>query len=56
MVQAKVDKINEQLNSEYTLRRQMLLKRLDVTIQSFGWSDKAKVNSLVSNYMCVKAW
>lgn len=24
----------------------MLMKRLDVTIQSFGWSDKAKVSML----------
>lgn len=23
----------------------MLLKRLDVTVQSFGWSDRAKVRS-----------
>ncbi|XP_020909413.1 protein FAM98B [Exaiptasia diaphana] len=38
----KVEQINNQLNSEYSLRRQMLLKRLDVTIQSFGWSDQAK--------------
>uniref|UniRef100_A0A8D0B7F9 Uncharacterized protein n=1 Tax=Salvator merianae TaxID=96440 RepID=A0A8D0B7F9_SALMN len=30
------------LCSEYECRRRMLMKRLDVTIQSFGWSDKAK--------------
>ena len=46
-LQEKVEEINSQLNQEYTLRRSMLLKRLDVTIQSFGWSDRAKV-SLVS--------
>ncbi|XP_068729565.1 protein FAM98A-like [Montipora capricornis] len=40
---SKLDEINTQLNQEYTLRRSMLLKRLDVTIQSFGWSDRAKV-------------
>lgn len=34
--------INEELHKEYYLRREMLLKRLDVTIQSFKWSDKAK--------------
>ncbi|XP_032232514.2 protein FAM98A [Nematostella vectensis] len=39
---SKVEKINAQLNREYSLRRQMLLKRCDVTIQSFGWSDRAK--------------
>lgn len=38
----KVEEINSQLNQEYTLRRSMLLKRLDVTVQSFGWSDRAK--------------
>lgn len=40
---SKVEEINSQLNQEYTLRRSMLLKRLDVTVQSFGWSDRAKV-------------
>lgn len=39
---SKVEEINSQLNQEYTLRRSMLLKRLDVTVQSFGWSDRAK--------------
>lgn len=29
--------------NEYDVRRKMLLKRLDVTVQSFGWSDRAKV-------------
>lgn len=42
-LQSKVEEINSQLNQEYTLRRSMLLKRLDVTVQSFGWSDRAKV-------------
>lgn len=36
-------KINEALTQEYTLRRETLLKRLDVTIQSFKWGDKGKV-------------
>lgn len=36
--------INDVLNEEYKVRREMLLKRLDVTIQSFKWSDKAKSN------------
>uniref|UniRef100_A0A8D0HSZ9 Family with sequence similarity 98 member B n=1 Tax=Sphenodon punctatus TaxID=8508 RepID=A0A8D0HSZ9_SPHPU len=30
--------------SEYECRRRMLIKRLDVTVQSFGWSDRAKVS------------
>lgn len=37
--------INKTLTQEYCIRREMLLKRLDVTIQSFMWSDKAKVSS-----------
>lgn len=39
-----VEYINQALRQEYETRRDMLLKRLDVTIQSFTWSDKAKVN------------
>ncbi|CAG5866569.1 unnamed protein product [Menidia menidia] len=35
--------INGALASEYECRRRMLIKRLDVTVQSFGWSDRAKV-------------
>lgn len=51
-LQSKVEEINSQLNQEYTLRRSMLLKRLDVTVQSFGWSDRAKVcTSLYMNFL-----
>ena len=39
----QVHNINLVLTEEYKIRREMLLKRLDVTIQSFMWSDKAKV-------------
>ncbi|MEQ2277107.1 hypothetical protein XENORESO_019888 [Xenotaenia resolanae] len=39
----KLHGINEVLSSEYECRRRMLIKRLDVTVQSFGWSDRAKV-------------
>lgn len=35
-------KINNSLALEYQTRREMLLKRLDVTIQSFMWADNAK--------------
>uniref|UniRef100_A0A3B4AR69 Uncharacterized protein n=1 Tax=Periophthalmus magnuspinnatus TaxID=409849 RepID=A0A3B4AR69_9GOBI len=38
----KLQQVNQLLNSEYQSRRRMLIKRLDVTIQSFGWSDRAK--------------
>ncbi|XP_046561964.1 protein FAM98A-like [Haliotis rubra] len=37
-------KVNMALCEEYKLRRDMLIKRLDVTIQSFKWSDKARHN------------
>ena len=40
--------INVSLSEEYKTRREMLLKRLDVTVQSFMWSDKAKVSVLKS--------
>lgn len=39
----KLHDINTALSSEYECRRRMLIKRLDVTVQSFGWSDRAKV-------------
>lgn len=37
--------MNTALSSEYECRRRMLIKRLDVTVQSFGWSDRAKARS-----------
>ena len=36
--------VNTALRQEYAIRRDMILKRLDVTIQSFKWSDKVKVS------------
>ncbi|KAH9499139.1 Protein fam98a [Bulinus truncatus] len=41
---AQILEINDYLSEEYRIRREMLLKRLDVTIQSFKWSEKAKSN------------
>ncbi|CAL8361934.1 unnamed protein product [Boreogadus saida] len=38
----KVEALNQALVNEYEVRRKMLLKRLDVTVQSFGWSERAK--------------
>ncbi|KAM3606659.1 uncharacterized protein V6R79_020767 [Siganus canaliculatus] len=38
----KIEAINQALVNEYAVRRKMLLKRLDVTVQSFGWSPRAK--------------
>uniref|UniRef100_A0A8C5MY00 Family with sequence similarity 98 member A n=1 Tax=Leptobrachium leishanense TaxID=445787 RepID=A0A8C5MY00_9ANUR len=41
----KIEAINQAIANEYEVRRKMLLKRLDVTIQSFGWSDRAKLQT-----------
>ncbi|XP_056401919.1 protein FAM98B [Hyla sarda] len=41
----RLEKINEALCKEYECRRRMLIKRLDVTVQSFGWSDRAKAKT-----------
>jgi len=38
----QVEDIQGALQDEYNLRRKMLITRLDVTIQSFKWSDKIK--------------
>ncbi|CAH0547261.1 unnamed protein product [Brassicogethes aeneus] len=37
-----LSKVQEDLNNEYKIRREMILTRLDVTVQSFQWSDKTK--------------
>ncbi|XP_075049322.1 protein FAM98B [Mixophyes fleayi] len=41
----RLEKINEALRTEYGCRRRMLIKRLDVTVQSFGWSERAKTKT-----------
>lgn len=38
----EIEKIADELEEEYNLRRKMLLTRLECTIQSFLWSDRAK--------------
>jgi len=38
----EMESLNEQLKVDYRIRAQMLLQRLDVTIQSFSWSDRLK--------------
>lgn len=38
----ELSKLQEEMHKEYTIRRDMLLKRLDVTVQSFLWSDRIK--------------
>ncbi|XP_076823191.1 protein FAM98A-like [Clavelina lepadiformis] len=48
----KLEAINSALTSEYKTRRFMLLKRVDVTLASFNWSDraKAKLNEIAEAY------
>ena len=50
-----IHKINTALIDEYKTRREMLLKRLDVTIQSFMWSDKAKVRYRHISYVVLSS-
>ena len=37
-----LEDINGALREDYSMRRSMLLQRLDVTVQSFLWSDKVQ--------------
>ena len=48
---AELEKINDALTQDYTVRRRMLLKRADVTVQSFTWSGKMNVSVLLSGGM-----
>lgn len=48
--------VNEAMTQEYRVRREMLLKRLDVTIQSFMWGDKAKVGQSVRQPLVRQSW
>lgn len=34
--------VNQAIANEHEVLRRLLLKGLDVTVQSFGWSDRAK--------------
>lgn len=45
----KIDKIHSMLEYEYNMRRKMLMTRLDVTIQSFKWSERIKGKELEIN-------
>ncbi|XP_029923812.1 protein FAM98A [Myripristis murdjan] len=38
----KVEKINQLLSEDYQCRRQMIIKRFQVTLESFAWGDKEK--------------
>ncbi|XP_076306062.1 protein FAM98A isoform X1 [Tachypleus tridentatus] len=37
-----LEELQKQMYEEYMMRREVLLKRLDVTIQSFKWADRLK--------------
>lgn len=39
----KASMINDALCKEYKMRQEVLIKRVDVTVQSFSWSDRTKV-------------
>uniref|UniRef100_A0A4W5NAI8 Family with sequence similarity 98 member A n=1 Tax=Hucho hucho TaxID=62062 RepID=A0A4W5NAI8_9TELE len=53
----EIEDLNHALVNEYEVRRKLLLKRLDVTVQSFGWSDKAKKHAekLASVYLPLRS-
>ena len=42
---SKLMQINQILCDDFQLRRELLLTRLDVTIQSFKWADRLKKNN-----------
>lgn len=44
--QMQVKKISEVLSEDYQCRRQMMIKRFQVTLESFAWGDKQKVGKL----------
>eukprot|EP00794_Sanderia_malayensis_P020536 gene20536-22555_t len=52
----QVEQINHLMSDEYTVRRQMLLKRIDLTVQSFMWSDhaKKKKNDIMASFQPIR--
>lgn len=48
----QIEKFQKELDHEYNMRRDMLLTRLDVTIQSFQWSPniKGKEDEIAQRY------
>ena len=41
---AKLEAVRDAMRTDYGLRRRMMLKRCDVTVQAFLWSDSARGN------------
>jgi hypothetical protein len=50
----QIHKLNKMLYEDYKIRRELLLKRLDVTIQSFKWADRLKVIISSRNFFFLK--
>ena len=52
----QIHRINQILFDEYKTRRELLLKRLDVTVQSFKWAERLKVifNVFIEFYLYVE--
>ena len=50
-----IEYISHALRQDYEVRRQMVLQRLDVTIQSFTWSDRLAVMHTNVGF-CLFAW
>ena len=50
--QSNLAAVNKKFAADYTLRRKMLLKRLDVTTQSFLWSPRGKVGPPFAVAVC----
>ncbi|KAG2457442.1 SPRE1 protein, partial [Polypterus senegalus] len=44
----KLAEVNKLLGKEYECRRRMLIKRLDVTVQSFSWSERAQASPIAT--------
>ena len=42
---AQLMKINQTLSEDFLMRRELLMTRLDVTVQSFKWADHMKKNN-----------
>jgi len=53
-----VELMEKALRQDYEYRRLMLLQRVDVTIQSFTWSDRLRVSNLYYQllYLIIKCF
>lgn len=51
---SKLENLQRELDAEYDLRRDMLLTRLDVTVQSFQWNNSKEANEKLNSHYLVK--